>query len=217
MKTVIFDLDGTLADTLESIAFCSNKALAVCGYPPIEKEAFKMLVGDGADELIKRALQKVGDSQGKDYQTVREAYREIFAKDCMYEVRPYEGIVEVLNQLKANEVCLTVLSNKPDAEARQVIAELFGDELFTLVVGQREGVAKKPDPQGVYDIMKELGVDSKDTFYVGDTSTDMKTGKAAGLFTIGVLWGFRERSELVEHQADAVIEKPQELTTYICK
>ena len=133
----------------------------------------------------------------------------------MYRVRPYEGIPELLAALKAQGIKIAVFSNKPHAETINVIETLFGKEYFDVIQGQKEEVAIKPSPEGVFQIFAQLKVTAADVLYLGDTATDMKTGKNAGIFTVGALWGFRERRELEEGGANVLIEHPLELLRYI--
>ena len=214
-KAVIFDLDGTLADTIASITYCGNLALSRFGLPSFGEEDYKRFVGDGAAMLIRRALLAAGDERLEHFEEVYETYLEIFAKDCMYQVKPYEGICALLEELKRLSVRIAVLSNKPDADSIRVVEALFGRGLFDFVQGQREDIPRKPDPAGVYRIMEAFGLPAGDFLYVGDSGVDMKTGRAAGIFTVGVLWGFRDREELVENGADAVISKPLELLSHL--
>ena len=132
----------------------------------------------------------------------------------MYRVRPYEGIPELLAALKAQEIKLAVLSNKPHAETVNVIETLFGKKYFDAIQGQKEDVPIKPSPEGVFRILEQIGLTAANTLYLGDTATDMKTGKNADIFTVGALWGFRKREELEEGGANAVIEYPLELLRY---
>lgn len=217
MKAVIFDLDGTLVDSIESIAYCANKAIATLGFDPIEKERYKYFVGDGAKELLRRTLQAVGAEEELYYDKVRKAYKEIFEQDCNYLVKPYDGIQEVLKELKSRGIRLAVLSNKPHARTLDVVAEFFEEGTFEVVQGETREVERKPSPAGVFAIAKKMQLSLEDFCYVGDTNTDMKTGKAAGVFTIGVLWGFRDRQELEENHADAIIEVPEELIAFCDK
>lgn len=215
MKAVIFDLDGTLADTLESIAYCTNRALAAYGFAPFSTERYKYFVGDGAAELIRRVLRSSGDDNLEYYDRVKAEYDVLFEADCMYKVAPYQGITELLHTLRERGIKTAVLSNKPHERTLDVIKTLFGEGLFDVVQGQMEGIRKKPSPDGVYHIAKRLGIDIKDILYIGDTNTDMQTGKSAGAFTVGVLWGFREQKELEENHADAIIAAPHELIKYL--
>lgn len=214
-KAVIFDLDGTLADTIASITYCGNLALSRFGLPSFGEEDYKHFVGDGAAMLIRRALLAAGDERLEHFDEVYETYLEIFAKDCMYQVKPYEGICALLEELKRLSVRIAVLSNKPDRDSLRVVEALFGKGYFDFVQGQRADIPRKPDPAGVYRIMEAFGLSAGDFLYVGDSGVDMKTGRAAGIFTVGVLWGFRDRKELVENGADAVISKPLELLSHL--
>ncbi|HJD31481.1 MAG TPA: HAD family hydrolase [Candidatus Eisenbergiella stercorigallinarum] len=214
-KAVIFDLDGTLADTIASIAWCGNRALARFGLPSFTEAEYKRFVGDGAAMLVRRALLAAGDGKLSRFDEVYQEYRDIFSRDCMYQVKPYEGIVPLLSELKKRGIRIAVLSNKPDADSRHVVEELFGKGYFDHVQGQAEGIPRKPDPAGVYRIMEAFGMRAEDFLYVGDSCVDMRTGKAAGLFTVGVLWGFRNRAELEENHADAVIARPEELLSFL--
>lgn len=214
-KAVIFDLDGTLADTIASITYCGNLALSRFGLSSFGEEDYKHFVGDGAAMLIRRALLAAGDERLEHFDEVYETYLEIFAKDCMYQVKPYEGICALLEELKRLSVRIAVLSNKPDRDSLRVVEALFGKGYFDFVQGQREDIPRKPDPAGVYRIMEAFGLPAGDFLYVGDSGVDMKTGRAAGIFTVGVLWGFRDRKELVENGADAVISKPLELLSHL--
>ena len=214
-KAVIFDLDGTLADTIASITYCGNLALSRFGLSSFGEEDYKHFVGDGAAMLVRRALLAAGDERLEHFDEVYEAYLEIFAKDCMYQVKPYEGICALLEELKRLSVRIAVLSNKPDRDSLRVVEALFGKGYFDFVQGQRADIPRKPDPAGVYRIMEAFGLSAGDFLYVGDSGVDMKTGRAAGIFTVGVLWGFRDREELVENGADAVISKPLELLSHL--
>ena len=214
-KAVIFDLDGTLADTIASITYCGNLALSRFGLSSFGEEDYKRFVGDGAAMLVRRALLAAGDERLEHFDEVYEAYLEIFAKDCMYQVKPYEGICALLEELKRLSVRIAVLSNKPDRDSLRVVEALFGKGYFDFVQGQRADIPRKPDPAGVYRIMEAFGLPAGDFLYVGDSGVDMKTGRAAGIFTVGVLWGFRDRKELVENGADAVISKPLELLSHL--
>ena len=214
-KLVIFDLDGTLTDTLDSLQICANEAVAAFGCGPYEKERFCYFAGDGMRELVKRCLCDV-DSEKEVYldQAVSK-YQELFAENCMYHVEPYEGIKELLGVLKKTGAMLAVNSNKPHSEAVEVVETIFGKDCFDMIVGNSEERPKKPSPEGIHYIMKTLGVSPQDVLYLGDTDTDMKTGKNAGVFTIGVLWGFRKRAELEENGADAIIAHPLEALIYL--
>ncbi len=239
-KAVIFDLDGTLSDSIMSIKNSCDEALAPLGFGPYTVEQYKYFVGDGAANLVKRALKAGGDEQLIYFEEGFKRYREIFAEHCMDGVKPYEGIRELLTALKEKGLQIAVLSNKPHQETIRVIEALFGKDTFDVIQGQKPEVAMKPSPEGVFQILEQLGLGAypaqgqsgedadesialrNDTtaladtlLYVGDTCTDMQTGKSAGAFTVGCLWGFRDRKELEENHADAMIENPLQLLDYI--
>lgn len=214
-KAVIFDLDGTLTNTLKSLWKSTNMALATAGLPPHEIDSYKYFAGNGAKELIRKSLIADGDTELVHFDSVMEAYNRIFEEYCMYEVKPYDGIRELLKALKEKGLHLAVNSNKPQPRTVDVVEEIFGKDTFDLLVGQCEERRRKPAPDGVNYILEQLHLDKEDVLYIGDTCTDMQTGKSAGVFTVGALWGFRDRQELVENHADAIIEKPLELLQYI--
>ncbi len=214
-KAVIFDLDGTLTNTLKSLWKSTNMALATAGLPPHEIDSYKYFAGNGAKELIRKSLIADGDTELVHFDSVMEAYNRIFEEYCMYEVKPYDGIRELLKALKEKGLHLAVNSNKPQPRTVDVVEEIFGKDMFDLLVGQCEERRRKPAPDGVNYILEQLDLDKADVLYIGDTCTDMQTGKSAGVFTVGALWGFRDRQELVENHADAIIEKPLELLQYI--
>ena len=214
-KAVVFDLDGTLSDSIVSIAYCANRALEKYGLQSFPTQRYKYFVGDGAAELIRRTLKNQDTDRTDLYEAVKAEYDKLFAVDCMYQVRPYDGIPELLRELKKRQVRVSVLSNKPHPNTCKVIHDLFGDEIFDVIQGQVPEINKKPSPDGVFMISEKLGIPTEEMLYVGDTNTDMKTGKSAGAFTVGVLWGFRERAELEENHADAIIAHPLELLDYL--
>ncbi len=214
-KAVIFDLDGTLTDSIHSIKYSGDKAMEAFGYGPFTEEQYKYFVGDGAANLVRRALAAGGDVELVHFEEAYARYREVFRENCMYRVQPYEGVRELLAFMKEQGVRIAVLSNKPHAETVNVIETLFGKGYFDVVQGQKENVAIKPSPEGVYRILEELHLEAADILYLGDTATDMKTGKNAGAFTVGALWGFRDRKELEEGGADACIEYPLDLLRYV--
>ena len=215
MRGVIFDLDGTLSDSIISIAYCANRALEKYGLSSFVTDRYKYFVGDGAATLIHRCVENQETDRSDLYEQVKAEYDRLFAVDCMYKVKPYPGIVELLQELKKRQIPIAVLSNKPHPNTLKVIHDLFGDDMFTIVQGQIPQIEKKPSPDGVIYIAEKLGIPAEQFLYVGDTNTDMQTGKNAGAFTVGVLWGFRDRKELEDNDADAIIETPMELLQYL--
>lgn len=214
-KAVIFDLDGTLTDTLKSIWKSANLALADVGMPPFEINRYRYFVGDGAAELVKRALIADGDTKLVHFDEMAESYRKHFEKYVNYEVRPYEGIPDLIHALKERGFFLAVNSNKPQDRTVNVVEKNFGKRTFDILVGQSDERARKPAPDGIFYIMEQLGLERDQVVYLGDTCVDMKTGKSAGVYTVGALWGFRDRQELEENHADAIIEHPMELLNYL--
>ena len=214
IKACIFDLDGTLANTLDSMAYVANAILRGMGLKEQPTENFKYYSGEGADMLVRRCLKDAGDPELTHFEAAYARYREIFQANCMYQVKPYEGIPKLLEELKKRGMKIAVLSNKPHHATLDVIESLFGKDYFDVVQGQVDGVPIKPDPAGVFRILDRFGLTADEVLYMGDTATDMKTGKAAGAFTVGVLWGFRDRAELEEGHADAIIAQPLDLLKY---
>ena len=213
-RAFIFDLDGTLADTLESLVFSVKATLREMGLDEITDEQCRHFVGNGARYLMDHAIRAAGDPEGERLDEAMEVYGRIFDENCTYHVTPYPGIVEMLEELKREKVKLAVLSNKPHAQAVKVVKEIFGEGVFDYVSGQQEGIEKKPDPAGVEHIMETLQVDKSSCLYVGDSEVDVQTGKNAGVKTIIVSWGFRTREELDKAGAGTVIDAPGELLEY---
>ncbi len=214
IKTCIFDLDGTLTDTLESITYSVNLTLKEMKLPAITMEQCRMFVGNGARVLMENAMKACGDTDLLRIEEAMQIYGRVFSENCTYRVRPYDGITETLMKLKEEGVHLAVLSNKPDGQAVDVVHTFFGKELFDYVQGQREGIPRKPDPAGVFLIMDRTGSKASECLYIGDSDVDMHTGKNAGMKTIGVSWGFRSRDVLTGAGADVIIDRPQELLSF---
>lgn len=217
-RACIFDLDGTLANTLYSIADFSNRALKACGYPAIAPEDYRRIVGDGADTQMRRMLTRVrGTYTEEELSRLRAVYDGYYAADPTHLIEPYGGMDDTLHRLHAQGIKLAVLSNKPHAWTAAIMQSLFGDGLFNRCYGQQPGIPKKPAPDGALRIAKELDVPPAACLYVGDTNTDMKTGAAAGMDTAGAAWGFRGRQELEENHAVYIVEKPTDLLPLIAR
>ena len=210
-KLCIFDLDGTLADTVESMAYSANLALKELGLAPLPAENFKYYAGDGAAELCRRCLADEGGEAAERYEEFYSLYRKYFGKYCMYQVCPYDGIRETLDRLKTAGIRIAVLSNKPHKQAIDVVETLFGAGYFDVIQGQIDGIPRKPAPGGALKIAGQEKTQPADCLYIGDTGTDMLTGSRAGMHTVGVLWGFRTEKELWENGAKEVISIPEEL------
>lgn len=216
-RCCIFDLDGTLVNSLEALRYTTSLTLAKYGYGPITIDQTKVFVGDGYKKLMERALLACGDEKLEHYEDSLTTYMEYFRIHCLREVKPYDGIPELLAFLKENKIKAAVVSNKPHQQALDNIAGVFGDGIFDLVTGEKEGVNRKPDPAAVFNTMKALGVKPEECLYLGDTDTDMKTGLAAGADTVGVTWGFRDRVELESFHPQFVVDAPEEVIKIIKK
>ena len=214
-KACIFDLDGTLTDTLESLTYSVNATLKELQLSAITSEQCKSFVGSGARFLIERALEASGDTELVHIEEAMEIYGRIFKVNCTYRVAPYEGIEDMLKVLKETGIRMAVLSNKPHLQTIDVVREFFGEDTFAHVQGQQEGVPRKPDPTAALYIAERLGVDPKECVYIGDSDVDMQTGNAAGMETVGVSWGFRPKEMLIEHGAKHTIDYPEELISIV--
>lgn len=215
IKACIFDLDGTLADTVESIAHGVNHTLAQFGLEPRPVGEYNYYAGDGIDMALARALQAAGDAELNFLHAGIPVTREYFAGHSLYKVKPYPGIVAVLEALKRARIRTAVFSNKPHGAAVEVVEALFGKECFDRIQGQTEKIPKKPDPTGALALAAYFGLKPGEILYLGDTDTDMKTGCRAGMFTVGVTWGFRPRRELEENGAMALVDHPAEILDLI--
>ena len=215
IRCCIFDLDGTLLNTLDALTYTTNLTLKEFGYGPVDPEHIKQFEGDGYRMQVKRALMNSGDKELLHYEEALSAYTRLFAEHCLYHVRPYEGIPELLQKLKAQGIRIAVLSNKPHARTVENIEAVFGKGYFDIVAGQKDDVPKKPDPAGVNRILEEFGCKPEECLYFGDTNTDMQTGLNAKAHTVGVTWGFRDRAELEAFHPDFVIDDPKMVTNHI--
>jgi phosphoglycolate phosphatase len=214
-RAVLFDLDGTLLDTIEDLAACMNAAVQKAGLPAHPVSAHKQMVGDGVANYVLRALPE--DRRGdKDLiQRVRSEYGGLYRSHWADFTRPYDGIEEMLDALAGQGLALAVLSNKPDNFTGEMVRHYFPAVPFAAVKGAVEGSPLKPDPAAALAIAGQLQL-APDTFiYLGDTATDMRTAVAAGMLAVGVLWGFRDRQELQEAGAQRIIAKPEEVLTLL--
>lgn len=214
IRAVICDLDGTLLDTLEDLADSVNAVLAEQGFPVHPTEAYRYFVGDGAAVLIGRVLPE-GHRDGIIQNVCLRRFREEYALRWKNKTLPYDGIVPMLATMQKLGMKLAVLSNKPHDATELCVRELLPGIRFDAVVGQTDGRPKKPDPAGALAIAQQLGVLPQEVLYLGDTSTDMKTAVAAGMYPVGVLWGFRTADELKAHGAKTLIARPDEVVTLL--
>ncbi|MEG1139750.1 MAG: HAD-IA family hydrolase [Lachnospiraceae bacterium] len=212
MNTIIFDLDGTLLNTLDDLADALNHALEVFGYPKCTLKQVKGFVGNGVKKLVERALPP--DLKQEKKNELYQVFWDYYSKNCANKTKPYEGILELLIQLKERGIKLAIVSNKMDS-AVQELRRLYFDGIVDVAVGVGDGVSTKPDPTGTLRAMERLGSTSKETIFVGDSEVDIETAGRAGLECISVLWGFKEKDFLIENGAVKLIERPEEILNYL--
>lgn len=210
-KAVIFDLDGTLLDTLETLSYYGNETLRTYGLAPYEKDAYRYMIGNGAKILIHRMLAGRGCDTEEMFKKAYKTYIDAYNADKLYKTAIYPGITTLLQNLRKAGVSLAALSNKPHEATVPIIKSFFGEDVFSDIRGAKEGVPIKPDPTAALEIASGLSVSPEECLYVGDTAVDMETGKRAGFYTIGVLWGFRDAKELLEGGADRLAETPSDI------
>lgn len=214
-KALIFDLDGTLINSLVDITNCANKAIEDLGFPTHSFEDFKKFVGEGAWNLLKNALP-----EGTSKQIIDEAfakYQKYYEKEKFDNTYVYDGIFELLQFCKLQDIKMAVFSNKPHIFTTACVEQFFSDDLFLMTIGQSEKTPKKPNPQGALDIAKFLKIEPNQIWFVGDTKTDIMTAKNSQMKSVGCLWGFREESEFREFEADFIILHPSELIEILKK
>lgn len=209
-RCCIFDLDGTLLNTTHALLRSTNLTLERLGFSCLTMDQIMKIVGDGYKTQMERALKLAGDEELTHYQDALRIYMEVFSENCMYQVAPYEGIPELLRFLKESRIRTAVFSNKPHGQTVRNIEGIFGMEIFDVIQGQTEEIPKKPDPTGVFEILKKLKAEPEECLYFGDTNTDMRTGANAGVDTAGVLWGFRGREELEAFHPRYLIQRPED-------
>lgn len=213
-KLIIFDLDGTLINTIADLGACTNYALEKLGYPTHDIESYKFRVGNGINNLFRRSLPE-GEKTDENVLRVRREFIPYYNAHNTDLSRPYPGMVELLEALQTEGILLAVASNKYQEATTKIIGELYPCIRFSAVLGQREGINIKPDPQIVFDILQATGVDKADVLYVGDSGVDMQTGLNASVETCGVTWGFRPRTELEPFHPQHIVDSVEELKKII--
>jgi phosphoglycolate phosphatase len=209
-KAFIFDLDGTLIDSLADIAESINRMLDARGYPRCQQEVFKQMVGDGMEKLVERALPEDVRNEALIKVCVEE-YRAHYDTLWNAQTRPYPGIVEMLRTLQARGMKLGVISNKAHRFTVPMTEHFFGADVFDHILGQRTEVPRKPAPDGAHEMAAFLGLRTDEMAYVGDSGIDMQFAKSSGMRAVGVRWGFRSEAELIECGADVLLSSPAEL------
>jgi phosphoglycolate phosphatase len=210
LKAVIFDLDGTLLNSIVGIGDAMNMLLQRLKYPTLDIETYKYLVGEGITELVGRALP-LEKRDGHDLTQLVADYRSLYAETWPENSPPYEGIPELLDSLSARKIKFSVLSNKSDDFTRRMVSTLLPHWDFEIVKGTIDGVPRKPDPSAALTIADAMGNPPEETIFVGDSGVDMQTAVNAGMIGVGVLWGFRKADELLAHGAKHLINHPREL------
>jgi phosphoglycolate phosphatase len=210
IEAVVFDLDGTLADTLRDVAEAMNRALAAHGMPPHPPAHYRALIGGGARDLVTKIVPPDAGSQAQ-ADAVLAAFRSDYWGRLIVHTRAYPGIDELLAELARRGLKLAVLSNKPDAPTREIVRALFSGVPFAAVYGERPPLPRKPDPTTALALAQELGVAPERCAFVGDSQVDVSTALAAGMLPVAVLWGFRDRPELEASGARLLIAEPREL------
>lgn len=214
IKLCIFDLDGTILDTLSAIAYFGNNALVKCGFPAISEEHYKYFAGDGRIILVHRMLGFLDADTPENYKKVGDLYDFEYEKAPNFKTKPFPDIQNLLTELINTGIKIAVLSNKPDNVAQDAIKIFFGDS-FDYVQGAVNNVRSKPEPDTALKICAKFGISPSETLFIGDTNVDILTGKNAKMKTCGVLWGFRDKAELSSCGADFIVNKPLEIIKII--
>lgn len=208
IQALVFDLDGTLVDTLADIADSMNHVLTARGLPTHPRERYRRLVGAGVTNLVREAA---GAGAEDDVGELVAAFRARYGEHLLDSTHPYEGVQELLAELVERRLRMAVLSNKPEQATRRIVGALLSTVPFETVRGARPDTPKKPDPTAALAVAQDMGVEPQACGFVGDSGIDMQTARAAGMHAIGVTWGFRDRDELIEAGASALLDRPAAL------
>lgn len=210
--SVIFDLDGTLLNTLDDLTDSTNYALSEMNFPERSRDEVRDFVGNGVEKLIRRAVPK-GTSEEKIKETLG-IFRDHYSKNMLNKTCPYDGITDMLCELKKQNIPMAIVSNKFDAAVKN-LNKIFFDKYINTAIGESASVAKKPAPDTCICALEEMGISGKSTVYVGDSDVDIMTAKNSGLDCISVTWGFRSKDFLIEHGAKIIINRPDELLKFL--
>ena len=215
-QLVIFDLDGTLLDTVADLANATNQALEQCGYPTHTTDAYYKFVGNGINKLFARALPSEASTE-ENVLRIRSLFVPYYDEHNADYSRPYPGTTELLETLQAEGLLLAVASNKYQEATLKLVHHFFPTIRFAAIYGQREDVPIKPAPDIVYDILRDTGIAKEATLYVGDSGVDMQTAMNAGVESVGVTWGFRSEEELRENKASHIVHAAEEIKAIVLK
>ena len=210
VKLIIFDLDGTLLNTLSDLAHSVNYALEQCGFPVHAIEAYKHFIGDGVNKLLEQTLPE-NQNTAQNIARLKELFLIYYDAHNTDYTEPYEGVHDLLKTLQSKGFMLAVASNKYQTATEKLVGLFFSDLSFAAVFGQREGVPVKPNPAIVYDILRVTGISADETCYIGDSGTDMLTAANSGVRSIGVTWGFRPRAELEAAGAKYIVDTTDDI------
>ncbi len=207
-KLCVFDMDGTIVDSLGDIAAAMNRSLTRLGHKPYPEDAYKNMVGNGMEVLCRRALK--GGTE-EEIQKLISLYKEDYLKNCCVRSKLYPGTGELINKLCSNGVKCAVLSNKPHNQVTEIAQKLMNIKDYFKILGQTDSFPAKPAPDSLLHLMKEAKAEKSETAYIGDSNVDIRLGKAAGVFSVGAAWGFRGEEELAAEGADRIAHNAAEL------
>lgn len=212
-RLIIFDLDGTLLNTIYDLAYATNHALHQAGFPTHDVEKYKFFVGNGIVKLFERALPE-NERNEENIHLIRGYFLPYYEQHSSVFTEPYEGIPELLTDLQSRDLKMAVASNKYHRATEELISKFFPEINFVAVFGQREGIPVKPSPAIVFEILQKARISTREALYVGDSGVDMQTAFNAGITSVGVTWGFRPREELEKYGAKYIIDSPAELQKF---
>lgn len=213
-KLAIFDLDGTLCNTIEDICNASNYALRVNGFPEHQLKMYSFFIGNGAGKLMLRILPE-GSQTESNAQLIRKDFVEYYDRHCMDNTKAYEGVDALLQELSAKGIKLAVASNKYQEAVEKMVSEMFPNIKFGVILGNRVGYPLKPDPSILFSIIEQLDMPKRDTIYIGDSGVDMEAAARAAIDSIGVTWGYRAKNELILNRATFLVEETTQIKNII--
>ncbi len=213
-RCIIFDLDGTILNTLDDLADSTNYALGQFGFSKRTTDEVRRFVGNGIGKLIERAVPENTDENT--ISEVLECFKKYYGEHCSDKTKPYEGIDKLIQFIKENDGLTAVVSNKADFAVQELCKQYFPG-MFDFVVGEREGIRRKPSPDSVFEVLDKLSVKKEEALYVGDSDVDLETAKNAGIDCMAVEWGFRGRKFLIEKGADNIASKPQDIVNFLAE